>query len=81
MSIFTDKDPLVGLHVRYFDYLGLERFGKIVATEPYLSDHSVAYIYIEDDDPEYNIHQDMVFGNNITYAELRLSTEVNIDEK
>jgi hypothetical protein len=75
------KDPLIGLHVRYFDYLDMERFGTVIMSEPYPNDESVRYVYIEDDDPEYNIHQDVVLGQTILYAEIRLSTEVNVDEQ
>ena len=74
-------DEVIGTHVRYFDYLGAERYGTVIAAEP--SEHcpELAWLYIEDEEPEYNIHQDIVWGKLITYAEIRISDEVNIDER
>ena len=75
-------DEVIGTHVRYFDYLDAERFGTVVAAEPVLYGATdLAWLYIEDEDPEYNIHNDMVLGQFISYAEIRLSNEVNIDER
>lgn len=73
------SNNIIGKHVRYFDYLDDERFGTIVAIEPYPMDPEVVYVYIEDEDPEYNVHQDFVNGSLITYAEIRPSTEVYPD--
>lgn len=70
---------IIGKHVKYFDYVGDERFGTIIAAEPYPMDPEVAYVYIEDEDPEYNIHEDFVGGTLIKYAEIRPSTEVYPD--
>lgn len=72
-------DEVIGTHVRYFDYLGLERFGIVIAAEHYRDD--LAYLYIEDEEPEYNIHEDFVNGAIVRYAEIRLSDQVNIDER
>lgn len=75
-------DEVIGTHVRYFDYLDAERFGTVVAAEPVLyGPGDLAWLYIEDEEPEYNIHQDIVFGKLITYAEIRVSNEVDIDER
>ena len=74
-------DNITGLHVKYYDYLGLERFGRIIFTEPYPYDTSILYVYIEDEETEFNIHKDVLNGNEIEYAEIRLSSEVYIDEK
>ena len=72
-------DEVIGTHVRYFDYLGLERFGIVIAAEYYRDD--LAYLYIEDEEPEYNIHEDFVNGTIVRYAEIRMSNQVNIDER
>ena len=74
-------DNITGLHVKYYDYLGLERFGRIIFTEPYPYNTSILYVYIEDEETEFNIHKDVLNGNEIEYAEIRLSSEVYIDEK
>lgn len=75
------NNEVIGTHVRYFDYVGDERFGTVVAAEP--SEHcpDLAWLYIEDEEPEYNIHQDFVYGQLVTYAEIRISDEVDIDER
>lgn len=72
-------DELIGRHVIYIDYIGLERSGKIIGVEPYPQDNEQRYLYIEDDDPEYNIHEDEINGEWISYAELRPSSEVYLD--
>jgi len=74
-------DEIIGLHVRYFDYLELERFGTIIFAEPYMNRQDIVYVYIEDEEPEFNIHSDVLGGKEIKYAEIRLSTEVSLDEK
>ena len=71
---------LIGKSVKYFDYLDTERFGTIVAIEPYPNDPEQVYVYISDTDEEFNIHSDLVNGQQINYAELRLSSEVYFDE-
>lgn len=76
----------IGLHVKYFDYLGLERFGRIIYIEPSnmysnIYETDIYYVYIEDEEVEFNTH-DIIINNEIKmYAEIRLSTEVYIDEK
>lgn len=72
---------IIGTRIKYYDYLGSERFGSIIATEPYPDDPEILYCYIEDDDPDENINQDVVCGINILYATLRPSNEVYIDEQ
>lgn len=74
------NDSIIGKAVKYYDYLDAERFGHIVAIEPYPMDPEQAYIYIEDNEPEFNIHQDFINGKVLRYAEIRPSDEVYIDE-
>lgn len=73
-------NKLLGRSVKYYDYLESERFGRIVAIEPYPMDQTQAYIYIEDNEPEFNIHQDVIVGKAVKYAEIRPSSEVYLDE-
>ena len=73
------KQIELGQSVKYFDYLDGERFGRIVAMEPYPYDPTLAWIYIEDEESEYNNKFDVINGVQICYAELRISTEVYID--
>ena len=75
-----DISKLIGKKVRYFDYNGFERYGSIVAIEPYPKDDSVVYLYISDDDIDYNIHNDIVFGVLVNYADIRTSIEVCLVE-
>ena len=49
-------DEIIGLSVRYFDYLGLERFGRIVFAEPSNMNPNIVYVYIEDEESEFNVH-------------------------
>lgn len=70
-------DNAIGKAVKYFDYLGFERYGSIVAIEPYPMDPNQLYIYISDEEPEFNIHQ--MEGTGIKYAEIRPSGEVYLD--
>lgn len=69
---------LIGKHVMYFDFLGIDSFGYIVAIEPG-PEPDIVYCYIEDEDMEDNIHEDVVNGKKIKYAEIRLSSEVYPD--
>lgn len=84
---------VIGTNVSYLDYLGYQRFGKIAWIEPYLGDQddpekTTVWVYIVDEDPQYNVHEFIVnMGSlekpdikHIMYAELRLSTEVVLDE-
>lgn len=72
---------VIGLHVKYYDYLGIDRFGKIVAVERSNQFPDKFYVYIEDEVPEYNIHEDIVNGVMVRYAELRLTEEVYPDNE
>ena len=71
---------LIGKTVKYYDYLDSERFGRIVAIEDNHNNPSTPYIYIEDEESEYNIHSDIVNGAQIAYAEIRISSEVYLVE-
>lgn len=68
----------IGKSVIYYDYLGFERYGRIVAIEPG-QEPDTPWLYIADTDEEYNIHADMVNGSNIRYAEVRISSDVVLD--
>ena len=70
---------IIGLHVKYFDFLGEMRYGNIIAVEP-SSNPEEPYLYISDEEEEFNIHEDMVAGVMIRYAEIRQSGQVYIDE-
>ena len=73
-----EEKSIIGQHVKYYDYLGTERFGNIAAFEP--AGNDLAWIYIVDEDPNFNDKVDLVNGVQIQYAEVRISTEVYIDE-
>ena len=75
------QSNIIGLHIKYFDYLGLERFGRIIYIEPYPHDSEVVYVYIEDEESEFNTHSDILDGKNIKYAEIRLSTEIYLYDR
>lgn len=71
---------IIGTHVRYFDYLGFERFGTICHYEFSNMNPNMCYVYISDEDQEFNVHQLMCpDGKVIYYAEIRLSNEVSVD--
>ena len=74
-------DEVIGLSVRYFDYLGLERFGRIVFAEPSNTNPDMVYVYIEDEESEFNIHELALVSKVIKYAEIRESTEVYPDRR
>ena len=74
-------DEIIGLSVRYFDYLGLERFGRIVFAEPSNTNPDMVYVYIEDEESEFNIHEVALMSKVIKYAEIRESTEVYPDTR
>lgn len=74
-------DEIIGLSVRYFDYLGLERFGRIVFAEPSNTNPNTVYVYIEDEESEFNIHEVALVSKVIRYAEIRESTEVYPDTR
>ncbi len=70
---------IIGKHVKYFDHIGQEHFGKIIALEMNPMDASAPYCYIEDEDSSLNIHMDMVDGRMIKYGEIRTSDQVYPD--
>lgn len=74
-----DVNELIGKQVTYFDYLGEEHHGSIVAIESCRVSQDEVYIYIDDEEQEFNIHQDVINGVQITYAELRPSSEIILD--
>ena len=74
-------DEIIGLSVRYFDYLGLERFGRIVFAEPSNTNPDIVYVYIEDEESEFNVHDITTVNGLIKYAEIRESTEVYPDTR
>lgn len=78
---YIDSDEILGKHVRYSDYVGEERFGIIVATEPYPYDTELVYVYIEDEIGDKNEYQDWVNGRDVRYAAIKLSSEVVIDDE
>lgn len=79
------KDP-IGLHVKYFSYIGEEMYGKIVHTEPCLQEshpeYPFDYIYIEDENDNLNIHEVVDYnGDIVRYAEIRPSYETYLDQE
>ena len=70
----------IGLHVKYFDYLGLERFGRIIYVEPSNMNPDKFYVYIEDEESEFNIHDININGEIKMYAELRINDEIYLDD-
>lgn len=75
-----DSSELIGKQVIYFDYMGIERHGNIVAFEP-SNDPEQLYLYIADEDEEENIHDLQTSPTTvIMYAEMRLSGDVILDE-
>ena len=72
----------IGRTVRYFDYIGSERYGRIVYMEPCTAAHvleGTMYVYIEDEEIELNIHEaSFVDVGDICYAEIRISTDIAI---
>ena len=94
MNIIPAND-VIGKSIIYHDYLGLQRYGKIAWIEAYEGPDNddpegyIAWIYIIDEDPEYNVHEMVVnFGTDtkpdvrsFMYAEVRLSTEISLDKE
>lgn len=77
-----NPDQIIGKSVKYFDFIGCERFGRIVFIEPYPQDPEQVYVYIEDDDMEFNTNIIVIADRKpvkVIYAEIRLSSEVYID--
>ena len=85
-------ENVLGKVIGYYDYLDNLRSGIIGFIEDYKAPQDIdadgkriAWIYVVDDDPEYNVHTIVIPDNNgqpktLNYAELRLSTEVFLDE-
>ena len=94
MKIIPAND-VIGKSIIYQDYLGMQRYGKIAWVEEYNGpdnddpEGTVVWVYIIDEDPEYNVHEMIVnFGTDMQpnvksfmYAEIRLSTEITLDEE
>ena len=77
----SEVKSVIGVKVKYLDFLGFQRFGKVVRCEPSINlPEDVVYLYIEDDDPDYNTHNMTTETGMIYYADIRLSTEVELDE-
>lgn len=74
-------EELIGRTVKYYDYLGFERFGRIILFEPIQGNNEELYVYIEDEESEYNVHDIIINGEMKMYAEIRVSSEVYIDER
>ena len=79
------SEKVIGLHVTYSDFLGFERYGTIVAVEPITNpvpgEEDCMWIYIEDEDQEYNIHQLLTPAGIVWYCELRISNQVILDDE
>lgn len=94
MKILPAND-VIGKSIIYQDYLGIQRYGKIAWIEDYEGpdnddpEGKVVWVYIIDEDPEYNVHEMVVnFGTDdkpdvrsFIYGEIRLSTEISLDEE
>lgn len=73
----------IGRHVRYYDEMGSELFGNIVAIEIESREdrEDIYWIYITDEDAiNREKHTDEVNGIIITYTDLRPSIEIELDE-
>lgn len=68
------------MRVKYFDYLGAERTGVVIATMP-SSIEDEPYLLIKDDDDEYNIQTYFNGTSNVNYAEIRKSTDCELVEE
>lgn len=66
-------NEFLNLKVKYLDYLGMPQEGIVIDLIPGV-DYDVPYLIIQDVEPSHN---DKLHGN-IPYAELRLSTEVEL---
>ena len=85
-------ETVIGKAIGYNDYLGNLRSGTIGFIEEYKAPQDIdsdgrrtVWVYVVDDDPEYNIHQIIIPDKEgqpktLFYADLRLSTEVFLDE-
>lgn len=72
-------ESIIGTRVIYFDYLGCERYGKVVFFEPCSFDNTIVYLYIEDDEYDENNKSILINNIEIRYAEIRLSSDVALD--
>jgi hypothetical protein len=70
---------IIGKKIVYLDYLGCERYGKIIHIEPYPLQDNLVYVYIQDDEYSENTHTIITQNGEEMYAELRLSNEVYFD--
>lgn len=85
-------NEVLGKAIGYNDYLGNLRSGVIGFIEEYKAPQEidsdgkrVVWVYVVDDDPEYNVHQIIIPDKEgkpamLNYADLRLSTEVFLDD-
>ena len=78
MEIVNIND-IIGKKIVYSDYLGCERYGKIIHIEPYPLQDNLVYVYIQDDEYSENTHTIITQNGEEMYAELRLSNEVYFD--
>lgn len=67
----------MNLRVRYLDYLGMPQEGIIIDTIPGVA-YDVPYLIIQDVVPEHNNKLHALIQGSVPYAELRLSTEVEL---
>lgn len=71
-------DP--NLRICYHDYLGVQQWGHIIYLEPAENEgDDVYWCYIKDIEEENNDKSINVDGQMMTYADIRLSTEIYID--
>lgn len=74
--MYNPYKKFIGMSVKYYDYLDAERYGRIVAIEPNPNADDTPFVYIEDEEQEFNIHDDIVSGREVRYAEIRFSSEI-----
>ena len=78
-------ESLIGITVKYESFAGEPLFGKIVYAEPILNHpidevEDTAWLYIESNNPDENIHIFNIDGiNGVQYADIRNSKDVQID--
>lgn len=79
MVSYNEPYQIEGLHVKYYDFLGQERYGNVVAVEPNPINPDIPYLYIKDEDFEsMEIHSDYIpyKGTTVEYNEIRTSDQV-----
>lgn len=74
-------NKLIGRPVIYNDYLGFKQYGQIVFIEPYPNDPELAYLYIQNEIVDENTHHLETANGIISYADIRVSSDVYLDEK